>query len=92
MEPRLSREQQEEIDRRSRACEKNDTTELRKQSRLAYLDKRKAKKLAEIEDERRDHEYIFEGVNLTEAEERELRKRKYTNLRRSSGSSAWYKW
>ncbi|KAJ4775920.1 RNA helicase-like [Rhynchospora pubera] len=75
-EPKLSKEQQEEIVRRSKAYEKDDISELRKHSRRAYLDKRKEKKLLEIEDEIRDHDYIFEGVKLTEAEERELRYKK----------------
>ncbi|KAF3331470.1 putative pre-mRNA-splicing factor ATP-dependent RNA helicase DHX16 isoform X1 [Carex littledalei] len=76
MEPKISKEQQEEIVRRSKAYEKDDINDLRKHSRRAYLDKRKEKKLLEIEDEIRDHEYIFEGVKLTEAEERELRYKK----------------
>ncbi|XP_078181009.1 pre-mRNA-splicing factor ATP-dependent RNA helicase DEAH1-like [Carex rostrata] len=75
-EPKISKEQQEEIVRRSKAYEKDDIYDLRKHSRRAYLDKRKEKKLLEIEDEIRDHEYIFEGVKLTEAEERDLRYKK----------------
>ncbi|XP_078170361.1 pre-mRNA-splicing factor ATP-dependent RNA helicase DEAH1-like [Carex rostrata] len=75
MEPKVSEQQQEEIVRKSKAYENDDIGDLRKHSRRAYLDKRK-EKLLEIEDEIRDHEYIFEGVKLTEAEQRELRYKK----------------
>ncbi|KAL6839138.1 hypothetical protein ACP4OV_031029 [Aristida adscensionis] len=63
----------EELNRRSQAMDKNDTSDLRKYSRQAYLQKRRDKKIEEIRDEILDHEYIFDGVKLTEAEEEELR-------------------
>ncbi|OAY84022.1 putative pre-mRNA-splicing factor ATP-dependent RNA helicase DHX16 [Ananas comosus] len=53
----------------------------RKVSRQVYLQKRRDQKLLEIRDDIIDHEYIFEGVKLTEAEEREHRyKRKIYEL------------
>ncbi|XP_066379338.1 pre-mRNA-splicing factor ATP-dependent RNA helicase DEAH1-like [Miscanthus floridulus] len=53
--------------------DKNDTSDLRKFSRQAYLQKRRDKKIEEIRDEIVDHQYIFQDVKLTEAEEKELR-------------------
>ncbi|OAY84052.1 putative pre-mRNA-splicing factor ATP-dependent RNA helicase DHX16 [Ananas comosus] len=80
-EPKLTKAQEEEIIRRTQASEKNDTSELRKVSRQVYLQKRRDQKLLEIRDDIIDHEYIFEGVKLTEAEEREYRyKRKIYEL------------
>uniref|UniRef100_A0A0E0LTX8 RNA helicase n=1 Tax=Oryza punctata TaxID=4537 RepID=A0A0E0LTX8_ORYPU len=76
MERQLSKEEQEEITRRSQAMDKNDTSDLRKFSRQAYLQKRRDKKIDEIRDEILDHEYIFQDVKLTEAEEKEFRYKK----------------
>uniref|UniRef100_A0A0D9X6S6 RNA helicase n=1 Tax=Leersia perrieri TaxID=77586 RepID=A0A0D9X6S6_9ORYZ len=76
MERQLSKEEQEEIIRRSQAVDKNDTSDLRKFSRQAYLQKRRDKKIDEIRDEILDHEYIFQDVKLTEAEEKEFRYKK----------------
>ena len=45
----------------------------KKYSRQAYLQKRRDKKIEEIRDEILDHQYIFQDVKLTEAEEKELR-------------------
>ncbi|XP_020082308.1 pre-mRNA-splicing factor ATP-dependent RNA helicase DEAH1-like isoform X1 [Ananas comosus] len=80
-EPKLTKAQEEEIIRRTQASEKNDTSELRKVSRQVYLQKRRDQKLLEIRDDIIDHEYIFEGMKLTEAEERVHRyKRKIYEL------------
>ncbi|ONK64758.1 uncharacterized protein A4U43_C07F29560 [Asparagus officinalis] len=76
MEPKLSKKEEEEILRRSKAFEENSTVDLRKVSREVYLKKRRDQKLLEIRDDIIDHEYIFEGVKLTDAEERELRYKK----------------
>ncbi|KAG8087095.1 hypothetical protein GUJ93_ZPchr0010g9756 [Zizania palustris] len=76
MERQLSKEEHEEITRRSQAMENNDTADLRKYSRQAYLQKRRDKKIDEIKDEILDHEYIFQDVKLTEAEEKEFRYKK----------------
>ena len=59
MERQLSKEEQEELTRRSQAMDKNDTSDLRKFSRQAYLQKRRDKKIEEIRDEILDHQYIF---------------------------------
>ncbi|KAJ6795426.1 pre-mRNA-splicing factor ATP-dependent RNA helicase DEAH1 [Iris pallida] len=75
-EPKLSKKDEEEMIRRSKALEDDDTSSLRKVSRQVYLQKRRDQKLLEIRDDIIDHEYIFEGVKLTEAEERELRYKK----------------
>nr|CAB3480716.1 unnamed protein product [Digitaria exilis] len=56
MERQLSKEEQEELNRRSQAMDKNDTSDL--------------------SDEILDHEFIFQDVKLTEAEEKELRYKK----------------
>lgn len=76
MEPKLSKKEEEEVIRRSKALEENDTFDLRKVSREVYLKKRRDQKLVEIREDIIDHEYLFEGVKLTEAEERELRYKK----------------
>ncbi|XP_042391527.1 pre-mRNA-splicing factor ATP-dependent RNA helicase DEAH1-like isoform X1 [Zingiber officinale] len=76
MEPKLTKEEKEEQIRRSKALEDNDTLELRKVSRQVYLQKRRDQKLLELKDEIVDHEYIFEGVKLTEAEESQHRFKK----------------
>uniref|UniRef100_A0A453JA40 PWI domain-containing protein n=1 Tax=Aegilops tauschii subsp. strangulata TaxID=200361 RepID=A0A453JA40_AEGTS len=48
MERQLSKEEQEELTRRSQALDKNDTSDLRNFSRQAYLLKRRDKKIDEI--------------------------------------------
>ncbi|XP_072988374.1 pre-mRNA-splicing factor ATP-dependent RNA helicase DEAH1-like [Typha latifolia] len=72
MEPKLTDEEEEELIQRYVAFEKDDSSDLRKVSRQVYLQKRRDQKLLEIRDVIIDHEYIFEGVKLTEAEEQEL--------------------
>ncbi|CAL5006930.1 unnamed protein product [Urochloa decumbens] len=89
MERQLSKEEQEELNRRSQAMDKNDTSDLRKFSRHAYLQKRRDKKIDEIRDELLDHEYIFHDVKLTEAEEKEFKyKQKLYNLVKEHVESA----
>lgn len=75
-ESKLTKEEEEEVRLRAKALEENDTSDLRKVSRQVYLQKRRGQKLLEIRDDIIDHEYIFEGVKLTEAEEKELRYKK----------------
>ncbi|XP_039127211.1 pre-mRNA-splicing factor ATP-dependent RNA helicase DEAH1 isoform X3 [Dioscorea cayenensis subsp. rotundata] len=76
MEPKVSKKEEEEMIRRSAAMEQDDTSDLRVVSRQMYLQKRREKKLLELRDDIIDHEYLFEGVKLTEAEEREFRYKK----------------
>lgn len=75
-EPKMSKKEEEEATRRSNALEKDDLEALRKVSRQEYLKKREEKKLEELRDEIEDEQYLFEGVELTEAERRELRYKK----------------
>ncbi|KAJ8451441.1 hypothetical protein Cgig2_017832 [Carnegiea gigantea] len=86
-EPKMSKEEEGMLDkrpscahkeaiRRSNALEKDDLEALRKVSRQEYLKKREKKKLEELRDEIEDEQYLFEGVELTEAECRELRYKK----------------
>ncbi|XP_015869881.3 pre-mRNA-splicing factor ATP-dependent RNA helicase DEAH1 isoform X1 [Ziziphus jujuba] len=75
-EPNLSKKEEEEAIRRSKALEEDDTEVLRKVSRQEYLKKREQKKLEEIRDDIEDEQYLFDGVKLTEAEYRELRYKK----------------
>lgn len=75
-EPKLTRMEEEEAIRRSNALEKDDIEYLRKISRQEYLKKREQKKLEEIRDDILDEQYLFEGVKLTDAEEREMRYKK----------------
>ncbi|KAJ8451442.1 hypothetical protein Cgig2_017833 [Carnegiea gigantea] len=75
-EPKMSKKEEEEAIRRSNALEKDDLEALRKVSRQEYLKKREEKKLEELRDEIEDEQYLFEGVELTEAERRELRYKK----------------
>ncbi|KAL0906528.1 hypothetical protein M5K25_025029 [Dendrobium thyrsiflorum] len=75
-ESKLTKKQEEEIMQRAKALEENDIANLRNVSRQVYLQKRRDQKLLEIRDDIIDHEYIFEGVKLTDAEERELRYKK----------------
>uniref|UniRef100_A0ACD5TAK0 Uncharacterized protein n=1 Tax=Avena sativa TaxID=4498 RepID=A0ACD5TAK0_AVESA len=60
-------------DRRSDAM---DTAELRNVSRYEYLQKRTDKKVKEMQDEVIDHEYLFQDVKLTDAEQRDHMRRK----------------
>ncbi|XP_019256157.1 PREDICTED: pre-mRNA-splicing factor ATP-dependent RNA helicase DEAH1-like isoform X3 [Nicotiana attenuata] len=71
-EPKLTRKEEEEAIRRSDALERDDIGALRKVSRREYLKKREQKKLEELRDDIEDEQYLFEGVKLTEAEQREL--------------------
>ncbi|KAK3021017.1 hypothetical protein RJ639_045148, partial [Escallonia herrerae] len=75
-EPKLTRKAEEESIRRSNALEQDEIGALRKVSRQEYLKKREQKKLEEIRDEIVDEQYLFEGVNLTETEKREIRYKK----------------
>ncbi|XP_022739034.1 pre-mRNA-splicing factor ATP-dependent RNA helicase DEAH1 isoform X2 [Durio zibethinus] len=76
MEPKLSRKEEEEAIRRSKALEQDDINSLRKVSRQEYLKKREQKKLEELRDDIEDEQYLFDGVKLTEAEYLELRYKK----------------
>ncbi|KAK2658288.1 hypothetical protein Ddye_004821 [Dipteronia dyeriana] len=76
MEPKLSRKAEEEVIRRSNAQEKNEIEYLRKISRQEYLKKREQKKLEEIRDDIEDEQYLFDGVELTDKEQRDLRYKK----------------
>ncbi|XP_067933962.1 pre-mRNA-splicing factor ATP-dependent RNA helicase DHX16-like [Watersipora subatra] len=51
---------------------KKTVPELRKKSRYAYLDKRQADKLADLEMEIQDEKYLFGDQNLTEKEKKRL--------------------
>ncbi|XP_077211429.1 pre-mRNA-splicing factor ATP-dependent RNA helicase DEAH1-like isoform X2 [Tasmannia lanceolata] len=73
MESKLTRHEEEEAVRRSKAMEQDDTLTLRKVSRQEYLKKREQKKLDELRDDIEDEQYLFDGVTLTEAEIREMR-------------------
>ncbi|KAJ9567348.1 hypothetical protein OSB04_003314, partial [Centaurea solstitialis] len=75
-EQKLSKREEEEAIRRASALEQDDIGALRKVSRQEYLKKREQKKLEEIRDDIEDEQYLFEGVKLTEAEQRELRNKK----------------
>ncbi|KQK06502.1 pre-mRNA-splicing factor ATP-dependent RNA helicase DEAH1-like [Brachypodium distachyon] len=76
MDRKPTKGEQDELARRSEAMARDDTSELRRFSRHAYLQKRKEKKLDEALDEIIDHEYIFQGVKLTDSEERDFRRKK----------------
>ncbi|KAK8604564.1 hypothetical protein V6N13_099500 [Hibiscus sabdariffa] len=76
MEPKLSRKEEDEVIRRSKALEQDGINSLRKVSRQEYLKKREQKKLEELRDDIEDEQYLFDGVKLTEAEYRELRYKK----------------
>ncbi|KAL4384317.1 hypothetical protein GQ457_15G006130 [Hibiscus cannabinus] len=76
MELKLSRKEEEETIRRSKALEQDGINSLRKVSRQEYLKKREQKKLEELRDDIEDEQYLFDGVKLTEAEYRELRYKK----------------
>ena len=73
MDRKPSRHEQDEQARRSEAMDRGDTSELRRSSRQAYLKKRKEKKMGELQCEIDDNEFLFSGVRLTDAEERELK-------------------
>lgn len=75
-EPKLTQREEEEARRRSDAQEHDDLEALRKVSRQEYLKKREQKKLEEIRDDIEDEQYLFQGVKLTEAEERNFRYKK----------------
>ncbi|KAJ8451438.1 hypothetical protein Cgig2_017829 [Carnegiea gigantea] len=86
-EPKMSKKEEGMLDkcpsaahkaaiRRSNALQKDGLEALRKVSRQEYLKKREEKKLEELSDEIEDEQYLFEGVELTEAERRELRYKK----------------
>ncbi|KAH1264470.1 Pre-mRNA-splicing factor ATP-dependent RNA helicase DEAH1 [Glycine max] len=72
-EPRLTRKEKEEAIRRSNAAENDDIQTLRNFSRQEYLKKREEKKLLQLRDDIEDEQYLFEGVELSEAELCKLR-------------------
>ncbi|WCJ43640.1 RNA helicase family protein [Euphorbia peplus] len=72
-EPKLTKKEAEEIERRSNALEEDGVNTLRKFSRQEYLKKREQKKVDELRDEIEDEQYLFNDVKLTEAEYREMR-------------------
>ena len=51
---------------------------LREESRQVYLERREADKLAELEQEVRDEEYLWDGVKLTEYERKRIEQKKKT--------------
>lgn len=75
-EQKLTRKEEEEAIRRSNAAEQDDLRSLRKYSRQEYLKKREEKKLEELRDDIEDEQYLFDGVKLSEVEQRELRHKK----------------
>ncbi|CAL5201828.1 unnamed protein product [Lathyrus oleraceus] len=75
-EQKLTRKEEEEAVRRSNAAEQDDIHSLRKFSRQEYLKKREEKKLEELRDDIEDEQYLFEGVKLSEVEQRDLRHKK----------------
>ncbi|KAI5018081.1 hypothetical protein ZWY2020_042969 [Hordeum vulgare] len=85
-----TKREQGELDRRSEAMDRGDTSELRTASRQAYLEKRKKMKVEEMRDEIIDNELIFDGVKMTNAEEMELRRKKeiYDLVKVSVGKDA----
>ncbi|OEL20338.1 Pre-mRNA-splicing factor ATP-dependent RNA helicase DEAH1 [Dichanthelium oligosanthes] len=76
MDRKPSKREQDERARRSEAMGRDDTSELRRVSRGAYLEMRKKKKVEELRDEIIDNELIYGDVRQTDAEERELRRKK----------------
>uniref|UniRef100_A0A0E0L230 RNA helicase n=1 Tax=Oryza punctata TaxID=4537 RepID=A0A0E0L230_ORYPU len=76
MDRKPTKRELDELARRSEAMDKNDASELRRLSRRAYLKKRKEKKVDEMRDEIVDHEFLFPCVELTAAEERDMRHKK----------------
>ncbi|KAG0517930.1 hypothetical protein BDA96_09G131500 [Sorghum bicolor] len=76
MDRKPSRHEQEEQARRSEAMDRGDTSELRRHSRYEYLKKRKEEKMGELQRVIDDNEFLFDGVRLTDAEERELQHKK----------------
>lgn len=75
-EQKLTKKEEEEAIRRSKALENDEIETLRKVSRQEYLKKREQKKLEELRDDIEDEQYLFDGVELTETEYRELRYKK----------------
>jgi pre-mRNA-splicing factor ATP-dependent RNA helicase DHX16 len=76
MDRKPSKHEQAELVRRSEAVDSGDTSKLRRASRQAYLQKRKEQKVEAMRDEILDHELIFSGVRITDAEERDIRRKK----------------
>ena len=71
-----SKADDEEVIKKLSGHEDIDYANLRKVSRQAYLKKRRDQKLLEVRDEIIGDEYIFGACKRTEAEERELRRKK----------------
>ncbi|KAG2627828.1 pre-mRNA-splicing factor ATP-dependent RNA helicase DEAH1-like [Panicum virgatum] len=76
MDRKPSRRELDERARRSEAMGRGDTSELRRASRGAYLVMRAKKKVEELGDEIIDEEVMFGGARRTDAEERELKRKK----------------
>ncbi|KAL8529450.1 hypothetical protein ACS0TY_006761 [Phlomoides rotata] len=73
---KLTKKEEEEAIRRSDALENDGIGTLRKVSRQEYLKKREQKKLEELRDDIEDEQYLFDGIKLTEVEQRDLRYKK----------------
>jgi len=75
-EQKVGKAELAEIEKRRRAEEagnRRDTVnELRKISRQEYLKKREEAKLEDLREELEDEKYLFQGVKLTEKEQKEL--------------------
>ena len=81
-ERRLTEEEKMEEERRAKrtgaTADERDALvpDLRKVSREEYLKKREAQKLEELKDSIEDEKYLFEGVELTEQERRDIEYRR----------------
>ncbi|KAI3726854.1 hypothetical protein L1987_66660 [Smallanthus sonchifolius] len=75
-EQKLSKREEEEAIRRANALAEDDIGALRKVSRQEYLKKREQKKLEEIRDDLEDEQYLFDGIKISEVEQRDLRYKK----------------
>ena len=58
---------------------------MREESRQVYLERREADKLAELEQEVKDEEYLWEGVKLTDYERARIEQKKKTLENRLQG-------
>jgi len=79
IESRQSKEAMEEAKRRHYETEEERqglVPTLREVSRQEYLKKREAQKLAELKDQIEDEQYIFEGVEVSEKERKDLEYKK----------------
>ncbi|KAG2619551.1 hypothetical protein PVAP13_3NG110600 [Panicum virgatum] len=76
MDRKPSRRKLDERARRSEAMGRGDTSELRRCSRGAYLEMRAKKKVEELRDDIIEEEAMFADARRTDAEERELKRKK----------------